>query len=187
MKSFRYVMLAVLVLGLSGIAGATTFRVLDPTGSQGPLPAINLDGSNPFTFYSPCVPFPSEDGCFGAYNDSPYTITSISLTITDPDPTNPLSPLDCPTDSVGGTPSAFTNAPVCDLLGNTMIVTFSGGSGVGPGNTIWIAETGEPGSDFPADEPGSFTVTATPEPSSIWMALTGMGSLGYVVRRRRRI
>lgn len=186
MKILRFMTMAVLILGLTGVARAVTFQVLDPSGSQGNLPAINLTGPNTFSFYSPCTPFPTEDGCFGAFNNSPYTITSFSATITDPNPTNPLTSLDCPTTAVGSTSSAFTNAPVCDLVGNTMIVTFSGGPGVGPGNTIWITETGEPGSDFPADA-GTFTVTIAPEPSSIWMALTGMGSLGYVVRRRRKI
>lgn len=188
MKIFRYVMMmAALLLGVSGVARAFTFQVLDPTGSEGSLPPINLNGPNPFSFYT-CNVFPAEDGCFGAYNNSPDTITSFSATITDPNPTNPIAPLDCPTAGADGQNSAFTNAPICTLVGNTITVSFSGGPGVGPGHTIWIVESGEPASDFPADA-GTFTVTSVPpvpEPSSIWMALSGTGVFGYLVRRRRR-
>jgi hypothetical protein len=182
MKILRYVVLSVLALGLTGVANATNFRLLDPTGSQGNFPAINPTGSNPFSFYD-CT-FITGDGCFGAVNDTAFNITSFSATIT---ANVPISSLDCPTDAFSGLNSAFTDAPICTFSGDTMTVVFSGGPGVAPGSTIWITEDDIPDSDFDPGA-GSFTVTtaaATPEPSSIWMALTGMGSLGYLLRRRR--
>lgn len=183
MKILRYVVLAILALGLSGVANATNIRVLDPSGDQGSLPAIDPSGPNPLTFFD-CT-FISGEGCFGAANLTPFNITSISFTISTIDTT--ITSLDCPTDTFSGLPTAFTNAPVCSFSGDTMTVTFSGGPGVTPGNNIFITEDDIPSSDF-APDAGSFTVTTSaPEPNSIWMALTGIGSLGYVVRRRRKV
>jgi hypothetical protein len=181
MKMFRYFVLAVLVLGLSGAAHAVSFRLLDPSGTQPTFPGIDVTGTNPFSFYD-CVVV-SADGCWGAVNNTSATITSFSATIT---ADVPLTSLDCPTDDTLGLPSAFTDAPVCNFAGDTMTVVFSGGPGVLKGSTIWIVETGLPDTDFEPDA-GSFTVTTAPEPNSIWMALTSLGPLGYVVRRRRRV
>lgn len=184
MKMFRYVVLAVLALGFSGVANATNIRVLDPSGPQGSLPAIDPTGPNPFTFFS-CT-FITGDGCFGAANLTDDNITSISFTITTIATAPPITSLDCPTDFFSGLPAAFTNAPVCTFTDDSMTVTFSGGTGLEPGHNLFITEDDIPAGDF-ADDAGSFTVTTTPEPSSIWMALTGIGSLGYVVRRRRKV
>ena len=190
MKVFRYVMMAVVILAMSGVAHAITFKVLDPAGSQGSLPPIDTSGSNPFSFYT-CTVFPAEKGCFGAFNGSPNTITSFSATIK-ANPGVDLGSLDCPTEASDGLPSAFTDAPTCNLSGDIstgeiITVTFDGGPGVVPGHNIWIVETEIDPAGFDANA-GSFAVTTTtPEPSSIWLALTGLGPFGYALRRRRRV
>jgi hypothetical protein len=185
MKILRYVLMAALVLGISGVANAFQFSVLDPSGPQPTFPPLNVNGPNPFTFYDCEVV--SGDGCFGFVNNTSFFITSFQATITftgsisDPDP-------ECPTTGQGPLyPSAFSIVDTCSLSGNTINVALSGTPGIAPGTLIWIVETGIPDDQFP-ENAGNFTVTAapTPEPSSIWMALTGISSLGYAVRRRRK-
>lgn len=192
MKLLRYFIAAVLVLGLTNVANAITFKVLDPSGSQPgypSLPPIDMTGPNVFSFYT-CSVFPSEEGCFGAYNDSPNVITSFSATIT-ANPGVSLGTPDCPTvNNVGGEPgSAFTANITCSLSGDlttgeTLTVLFTGGS-VDPGSSIWIVDSDIDPGDF-GPNAGSFSVATTPEPSSLLLALSGMGPLGYLIRRRRK-
>lgn len=189
MRIFRYALLAVLMVGLSGIARATTIQILDPSGSQGSFPAIDVNGPNPFSFYD--CGAPTGDGCFGFVNDTKLTITSLTATISSMDML-PAGGVTCLTSTQGTLNAPFTTIDACtsDSTTNTIIFSFSGGVGVAPGNTLYIVEDGIPDGDFAACSPttavcpGSATVTVSPEPSSIWLALTGMTSLGYVVRRR---
>lgn len=180
MRIFRYVIVAALMLGLSGVARAFTFQVLDPSGSQDSFPTINIGGPNPFTFYDCEVV--SGSGCFGFVNNTSSYISSFQATIV-VDGTIGSDP-SCPTTSSGAYTSAFSVVDTCSVTGNTINVALSGAPGIAPGALIWIVETGIPDSEFDPGA-GNFTVGTTPEPSSIWMALTGLGSLGYVVRRRR--
>jgi len=183
MKIFRYLMMAVLTLGISGAAHAFQFTVLDPSGSQPTFPALNVNGPNPFTFYDCEVV--SGDGCFGFVNNTNSYVTAFQATITFTGSISDPTP-DCPTTGQGPLyPSAFSIVDTCSLSGNTINVALSGTPGIAPGTLIWIVETGIPDDQFPEDA-GTFTVTLAPEPSSIWMALTGISSLGYAVRRRRR-
>lgn len=182
MKIFRYLATALLMLGLTGAARAFTFQVLDPSGSQGSFPSVDIGGPNPFSFYD-CTSVVTGDGCFGFVNNTNSYITSFSATITADVPiTNPS----CPTTSQGANNSAFSVVDTCSVLGDTITVALSGSPGIAPGTLIWIVEDGIPDADFAANA-GNFSVTAAPEPSSIWMLLTGTGAFGYVVRRRRRI
>jgi hypothetical protein len=185
MKIFRFVVAAVVMLGLSGLAGATTVRVLDPNSPQASSPNIySLDTPIDFSFYT-CPSFISNGsdpmGCFSAVNYTGSVITDFTATITAK--TSIPGGLSCPTGGDYGLAAGFSDA-TCSASGDTMTFDFSGGD-IGLGSTIWIVEDGMKDSDFKKDA-GTFSVAATPEPSSIWFALTGMSSLGYVVRRRRR-
>lgn len=181
MKIFRYVFLAVLMVGVSGIARATTIQILDPSGPQGSFPAIDVNGPNPFSFFE--CGAPTGDGCFGFVNDTKFTITSLTATITS---LVTLPPgITCDTTSSQGTLNpAFTTVNACASTDTTLSFSFSGGDGVAPGHTLFIIEDGVTNLDDFAPNAGTATVTVSPEPSSIWLALTGMSSLGYVVRRR---
>lgn len=191
MKVLRYLIAACLVLGLTGVANATIFRVLDPTGSQGSLPPINFNGPNDFSLYT-CSAF-NAASCFGAFNPLPETVSlsSFSASLT-ANVGISLGTPDCPTGTFDSVESAFSANITCTVSHNavtdqdTLTVFFTDGS-VEQGGNLWIVSDDLDPGDFAADA-GTFTVTtATPEPGSIWMALTGLGSFGYVVRRRRKI
>lgn len=186
MKTLRYAMLAVLMLAISGVAQAFTFQVLDPSGAQPGAPFVTPGSSTAFSFYDCPAGLISGDGCFAAVNSSPFVLTSFQATIASSDPIT--SAAVCPTSytpPAGGTGlvNAFSDVDTCTVSGNTITVVLGGSPGIQPGSTLWIVETGIPDTAFDPDA-GSFSVGATPEPGSIWMALTAMGSLGYVVRRR---
>jgi hypothetical protein len=189
MKVFRYLIAACLVLGLTGVANATIFRVLDPTGPEGSLPPINLNGPNDFSLYT-CTAF-SAASCFGAFNPLPQTLSLASFTASlTANPGVDLGTPDCPTGTFDSVDSAFSANITCTVTGDittgeTLNVVFTDGS-VAQGGNLWIVSDDLAPGDFAADA-GMFTVTVTPEPSSIWMALTGLGSFGYVVRRRRKV
>jgi hypothetical protein len=186
MKFLRYLIAAMLVIGITGVANAFTFSVLDPTGLQKNAPII-MDTGIPidFSFYAcPASIDPSGTdktlGCFEAVNGTSGPITSFSATIT---ATKDLPAVDCSTDGAYGLSGAFTESS-CSVSGDTLTVDFTGGD-VLPNSTIVIVEDGVKDSEFKKDA-GTFTVNSTPEPGTIWMALTGIGPLGYLVRRRRK-
>lgn len=186
MKFLRCLVLSCFALGLTGIAHAFTFSVLDPTGQQANLPLITVTGTPiPFSFYQ-CPPFIDPTGtnttlgCFGAANGTAVPITSFSATIT---ATSPLPSVSCPSGGAFGLSQAFS-IESCAVSGDTLTVDFAGGD-VLPGSTLWILEDGVDVSDFPPGA-GTFTLNPTPEPSSLWLALTGVGPLGYAIRRRRK-
>lgn len=199
MKFLRYFVVAGLILGAAGVASATKFQILDPS-----LPvesyAVDISAGVPFTLdFGTCPtvysssPFDAK-GCAEAINESDVTFTSLDLTFTISPPIN-IS-LTCLS-------NAFTVS--CSYDPSTGVYTldfstagFSGCSGhqhndgdddyddpvcgIAPGGQIWFLE------DYSA--PGSFPTTDgianAPEPSSLWLALSSLGPLGYVVRRRRR-
>lgn len=189
MKVLRYLIAAMLLVGLTGVANATIFRVLDPTGPEGSLPQLNFNGTNDFSLYT-CSEF-SADSCFGAFNPLPQAVSLASFTATlTANPGVDLGTPDCPTGTFDSVASAFSANVICTVTGNvttgeTLHVTFTDGS-VAQGGNLWIVSDDLPPGDFAADA-GTFSVTTTPEPGSIWMALTGLSSFGYIVRRRRKI
>jgi hypothetical protein len=186
MKNLRYVMLAVLILGISGIAHAFQFSVLDP---QDPNP-FPVEAGVPFTvqFFNDCphVLGGPSSGCFFAINDSDTeTITSLVLTFADNGPGG--------TD--GQTPFCVTSGPLslfgsaqCGLDDGLYTLYLSGGKGIAPGEQFSLVEDCDQEGDcvLPEDFPIVTAIANAPEPNSIWMALSGIGSLGYFVRRRRR-
>ena len=181
MKILRYAMMAVLILAISGVAHAFQFTVLDPPGGQDSFPFVVPGSTFQFSFFD-CPSFITADGCFAVLNNSPDVLTTFTATFT---ATVPITNPDCPNISQGALNSAFSTPLVCTSSGDTMTVALTGGPGIQPNATFWLIETGLPDSDF-LENAGTATVNTTPEPSSIWMALTGITSLGYVVRRRRK-
>jgi hypothetical protein len=186
MKILRFfVVVAVMLAGISVIAKAdpVDYKIggLDPP--SGPGFAVVVPGDPfPLTFLDDCGLFGlSDDGCFFGFNASSTTLTTLDIVV----PNNSVlagQPVDCVT---GG---LFSNAnctpPPPDSDTGEYILDFSGGTGIGAWSYFIIFEDGVPAADFPA---GTAVADPTPEPSSIWLALSGTGALGYLVRRRRRI
>ena len=186
MKILRYVMMAVLILGISGIAHASgagfSWNLQDPPNVDSPF--FQVTPGVPFSFgFADCdisLGGITYTGCATGQNNSDVTLFSIEFSFANTSALNGLQP-DCVSD-------AFSDLS-CNLTpdGTAYVLTFNDdcGSktcGIPPGNFFQIFENAVPGSQFP-DVDG---VANTPEPSSIWLALSGMGSLGYLVRRRRR-
>lgn len=187
MKFLRYVTMAVLILGLSGVAHAFQTSVLDP---QDPNP-FPVEPGVPFTvqFFDDCPSVygaGTPSGCFFAINNSP-TVTLTSLLLVFPD--------NGPGGTDGQTPFCATTSKLslfdhsdCSLTNGVYTLDFYGGSGIAPGQQFALVEGCDINGDCvpAADFPLVTAVAMTPEPSSIWMVLSGMGSLGYLLRRRRR-
>jgi uncharacterized protein (TIGR03382 family) len=184
MKILRYVLMAVLILGVSGAAHAFTWTLNDP-------PPPPLSGFIPITqtgvpilfdfvncsFMSGAITY---KGCAEFQNQTNDTLTNFQFTFEDP------------TDVLGGaTPNCTSDSfsvVTCSLVGgDNYVIAFNCNPGtvcgIVPQGVFNVYEDAVDGSMFP-----NVTVVpnATPEPGSIWLALSGMGSLGYLVRRRRR-
>ena len=192
MKIFRYLLLAVLFLGCRAIAHAYAVVINDPTTST--LTPFNVMPGVPFSFdFTTCnvtvdgIPMM---GCAEGKNDSKVTLTNIILTYES---------------TLGGTPVCTSNAfdkTTCGLTneGTEFELSFVDhppsdangcdgdadhddlGCGVPPGHFFYIYESQTAGSAFPSVD----GIANTPEPSSIWLALSGLGSAGYLIRRRRK-
>ena len=200
MNILRYVAAAVLIAGLSGVARADQddfqFKVLDP------LPPPNtsitfVDGSSPFAVsFGSCPSNITADGCFFGYNESSQTFTFLNVTFTNS--TNPSDPNNF-FDYLNGQPATCITTPAyspsnptgslfgsasCSLApdGSVYTLDLSGGNGISPGMTFILAETGASESAFGT---GTAVVGTTPEPGTLWMALSSAASIGYVLRRRR--
>jgi hypothetical protein len=182
MKIIRYVLTAVLILAISGAAHAAGFQftVLDPAGGQTSFPLVTPGVPFQFSFFD-CPGNITGDGCFAAFNNSSSILTGFTAVFT---ATTAIPSPNCPNVGQGPLFSAFSITNDCSVSGDTMTVDLTGGPGIQPFSTFWLVESGLPDTDF-LPNAGTATVTAVPEPGSIWMALTGISSLGYVVRRRR--
>ena len=193
MKITRFLTLAIALLGLSGISRAVTFRVLDPPGPQSVFNAANVGGPNAIPgFYQQCFTFTAANpgGCYGVINTTTSVLTSFEGTIDSPIslPDSDDSSSICPTDGQGSLSNSFSVVG-CSISNNVITVDLSGAPGIQGLSFFYLVETGIPAADFLSGNTyGSFTVTAaaTPEPASLWMALTGLAPLGYALRRRRR-
>lgn len=183
MKILRYVMMAILTLGISGIAHAFSWNLQDP-------PPPPLSGFIPITQVGAPILFDFVDcsfmiggttykGCAEFQNQTNVTLTSFEFTFEDNPALGGALP-QCASDSFA--------VVTCTKVGSDYDIFFDCAPGtvcgIVPQGVFNVYEDAIPGSQFP-----DVTVVpnaATPEPSSIWLALSGMGSLGYVVRRRRR-
>ncbi len=191
MKIFRYVMMAALLVGVSGVARAFTFQVLDP--GNAPFPVIP---GQPFTAqFGDCnavdVPpgqstSPPQTQCFYAENDSTdpaTTITSLEMTIID-GPATAGQPADCDVSS----PKSLFTGESCGFSGGLYTLDLTGGN-ITSGTPFVLVIDCDSSGNCPTGLISATvnTNSATPEPSSIWLALTGSGALGCLLRRRRRM
>jgi len=184
MKILRYVLMVVMILGVSGAAHAFSWNLQDP-------PPPPLSGFIPITQTGVPILFDFVDcsfmsgpitykGCAEFQNQTNDILTSFEFTFEN-------------TPALGGaTPNCVSDSfavVTCSLVGSEYVIDFdcTPGSvcGIVPQGVFNVYEDALPGSQFP-DVTVVPNATATPELSSIWLALSGMGSLGYVVRRRRR-
>lgn len=176
MKFLRYFIMGVLLIGITGIASATKFQILDPPSGDSPF--FVVQPGTPFSFgFADCdVTLDGQQytGCALGFNDSDKAITNLTLSFADT-----VSAPDCSS-------NAFSDCGFVES-GGVYVLTFQDGCGsdscgIAPYSFIVVLEDGVPGSDFP-DVAG---IANTPEPSSLLLALSSMGPLGYLVRRRRR-
>jgi hypothetical protein len=183
MKILRYLMMAILVVGISGVAHASGFswNLQDPDLTSFPtaLPGV------PFAFdFASCdrtIGGTTYLGCANIGNGSTTEkLTSFEFTFEDTTGILNGAPPACVSDSFA--------VLTCNLVGDEYVLAFQcdpndPSCGIAPGSSVTVLESAVDGPSFP-DVNG--VANFTPEPSSIWLALSGMGSLGYLVRRRRR-
>ncbi|HEX5284434.1 MAG TPA: PEP-CTERM sorting domain-containing protein [Bryocella sp.] len=195
MKIFRYAMMGVLMLGVSGAARAFTFQVLDP--GNAPFP---VEPGTPFAAqFGDCnaVDVPAgqpattpQTQCFYAENNSinpPITITSLEMVIID-GPATAGQPADCDVSS----PKSLFTGESCGFSGGVYTLDLTGGNITSGTNFVLVIDCDSSGNcpqgliDATVNTNGPVPAS-TPEPSSLWMALSGTGALGYILRRRRRM
>jgi hypothetical protein len=175
MKMFRYLAAAFLILGLNGVANAFQFKVLDPQA----FPVDVMPGVPFIVDFAACPnpPFASTTGCWYGTNQSFDTITSLDVIFPN---TGALVGGGVSCDTSAG--SLFSSADCALSPDQTeFVLGLSGGTGIAPGAVFELFESGVDSSDFPEGT----GIANAPEPGSIWMTLTGVTSLGYVLRRRR--
>lgn len=181
MKLLRYLVIAVLALGISA-AHAFTITLQDPSSTD--LPFFLIQPDQPFSFGFADFPGGSFTydgvtylGWAVGFNDSNQTITNIDLGFEYSSvlgaPANPT----CTSD-------AFDQINcVYDAADNGYDLSFVDPGGIAPYHFVVILENAVDGSEFP-DVNG---IANVPEPSSILLALSGLSSAGYLVRRRRKV
>src|ERR1700759_1575173 len=183
MKIFRYVVMAAVVLGMSSVAHAFSWNLQDPP--DGGFFAVTQTGT-PFSFtFEDCsfvIGCTHYKGCPEGQNQTNETLTSFLFTF-DSNSALQSSPQ-------GPTPDCISDSfavVTCSLVGSQYVISYvcDPGTvcGIAPDGVFNIYEDAVAGSMFPEVDA---IANPTPEPSSIWLALSGMGSLGYLVRRRRR-
>jgi hypothetical protein len=174
MKIIRFLAVIALLIASSGMAKAYVIGVLDPVSGPG-YSTVEPGQTFPLTFINDCWVFGiNAQGCFFGLNVSDQPLTTLNLTI----PGIKGQTADCQT--VG---TLFADA-TCTETDDVYTLDFSGGTGIGACTYFVIYENGVNAADFPA---GSAVADPTPEPGSLWLALSGTGTLGYFVRRRRRL
>ena len=203
MKLLRYVLAMMFICMLSGMAKANDFRLTIPDAG-GDNPSFNTTSitSTPVDVtFAACVTGEvgpganlTYDGCASFLNSTGSAITSLELVFPNV-PTLGGQTVNCALDGGTGdaTPSGgidFFQDASCSLVGATLvdgtlvggdyILDFSDGT-IADGAFFNIAEQGVAPGDFP---PG--TLTATPEPGSIWLLSTGVLLLGGFFYYKRR-
>ena len=182
MKILRYLMMATLIVGMSGIARAAGFswNLQDPP--DGGFFAVTQTGV-PFSFtFEDCsfnVGGITYKGCAEGQNQTNVTLTSFQFTFENVPALGGATP-NCISDSFA--------VVTCGLVGDQYVISYvcdpGAACGIAPDGVFNIYEDALPGSQFPVV---GAIANPTPEPSSVWLVLSGMGSLGYLVRRRRSV
>lgn len=182
MKILRYFMVAVLILGVSSAAHAFQSTVLDPTTTDSPFFIMQPGVSFSFS-YADCSVWYDHvhyTGCAVGFNDSDKTITTLDMGFD-----NALGgeDIDC-------TSNAFSDIS-CGLNADqtAYVLSFEDGCGsdscgIEPYHFALFLENAVDGSQFP--DVAGVGDPVTPEPASIWLALSGLGSAGCLIRRRRK-
>lgn len=185
MKTLRYMVMAVVLFAISGVAHAFTVTMQDPDSSD--LPFFLIQPGQPFSFGFADFPggsFTFEGvtylGWAVGFNDSDQVLTNIDLGFGSNSALNAANP-------TGANPTCTSNAfDHLDCVYNQETgqysLSFVDAGGINPYSFVFIFENAVDGSNFP-DVDG---VANVPEPSSMWLALSGLGSAGYLIRRRRK-
>jgi hypothetical protein len=126
--------------------------------------------------FGACPAIITADGCWGGFNDTTTTFTSLVLSFDS-------IPGDTPTCDTDVAHSVFGSSS-CGLVGDSYQLFFSGGTGIAEGVTFFITETGLPPGDFKG---GSVTINPTPEPESLLLFSTGLSMAGLVLAKRKRM
>jgi hypothetical protein len=193
MKLLRCLPLIAMVCMLSGIAKADPVDfhgvIVDPPPGSFSTTPINSLTPPTVVEFAACVPgeIPGTvdpyEGCASFENSTSAPITFLQLVFPD---TTTLGgqPVSCAADGAD-TPGGPTSANVfqsnsCALVGDNYVLDFSDGS-ISVGELFTVAENGVSPGDFPDG-----TLTATPEPSSIWLLSTGALLLGGFFYYKRR-
>lgn len=183
MKILRYALMTVLILGVSSAAHAFSWNLQDPQSTDSPFFVLQ-PGQTAFSFSFITCSIPLNGvvytGCAVGFNDTGKTLTTIDFNFANANGLNG-DPAECTSD-------AFSDITCGAPSNNVYSLSFidacgSKTCGIPDDNFFVILENGLPGGNFP-DVAG--VANPTPEPASIWMALSGLGSLGYLVRRRRK-
>ncbi|WP_433974541.1 hypothetical protein [Tunturiibacter lichenicola] len=190
MKYLRAIFVLALFCGFSSLALADDIdfhmSVLDPPQQ---LNYTSIDNTDPFAVsFSACPQIIKATACFTGFNDTNTTFTSLSLVFDNS--TNPKDPSDFINFLNGQTPTCDTT-PALSLFGSSScslneaetqyLLSFSGGSGIAPGQFFFIAETGPTAAAFGT---GTGVVGITPEPDSLLLFATGVMMAGLFFFRQ---
>jgi hypothetical protein len=174
------------VFGFTRQSQAVHVQVLDPPnvcmttpGQSGPFNCAIVDSTQPFNVAfdsSTCglfgLPTGATDGCLIVFNNTFNTFTGLDLTFTG---TGDLS-FDCSTTDPNSV-FASCSQPEADSL------DFSGAPGLAGGHTMVIFEDGA--DPTLVHGTGNVTITATPEPDSILLMVTGTMMAGLYMSRKQ--